>query len=183
VKEISFDQIPILDKDSAEKLGDRKMGELSDMVSQFEVANDYTQINYKTRPVRVTPLIYGDIIKWFNNRSEGIPAYLIIDMTTQDVEVVRLPEGIKYTTAEHFGRNLFRYLRFNYPTYMFDSPNFEINDDGEPFWVCPKLEKTIGLFGGTDINGAVLVNAITGESRYYARMKYPPGSTGFIRRS
>ena len=27
--------------------------------------------------------------------------------------------------------------------------------------------KTIGLFGGTDIQGAVLVNAVTGESQYY----------------
>lgn len=90
VEEISYDQIPMLDKDSAEKLGNRKLGELSDMVSQFEVAEEYTQINYKGRPVRVTPLRYGDWIKWFNNRSEGLPAYLIIDMVTQNVEVVRL---------------------------------------------------------------------------------------------
>ena len=167
VEEISFDQIPMLDADSAEKLGDRKLGELADMVSQFEVADDYTQINYGGRPVRVTPLRYGDLIKWFNNRSEGLPAYLIIDMVTQNVDVVRLDEGIRYTTAEHFGRNLYRYLRFHYPTYMFDAPAFEINEAGEPYWVCPRISKTIGLFGGTDIIGAVLVNAVTGESQYY----------------
>ena len=83
----------MLDRDSAEKLGDRKLGELADMVSQFEVADNYTQINYKGRPVRVTPLRYGDIFKWLNNRSAGLPAYLIIDMVTQEVDVVRLPEG------------------------------------------------------------------------------------------
>ena len=167
VDEISYDQIPMLDKGSAEKLGDRKLGELADMVSQFEVAEDYTQINYHGRPVRVTPLRYGDIIKWFNNRSEGLPAYLIIDMVTQNVEVVRLEEGMKYTTAEHFSRNLYRHLRFQYPTMMFESPIFEIDEDGTPYWVCAKKEKTIGLFGGVDNNGAVLVNAITGESEYY----------------
>ena len=157
----------MLDRDSAEKLGDRKLGELADMVSQFEVAENYTQINYHGRPVRVTPLRYGDIIKWFNNRSEGLPAYLIIDMVTQNVEVVRLDEGMKYTTAEHFSRNLYRHLRFAYPTYMFEEPVFEIDEDGTPYWVCAKKEKTIGLFGGTDNHGAVLVNAITGESEYY----------------
>ncbi|MDD5913850.1 MAG: CvpA family protein [Oscillospiraceae bacterium] len=167
VDEISYDQIPMLDKDSAEKLGDRKLGELADMVSQFEVAEDYTQINYHGRPVRVTPLRYGDIIKWFNNCSEGLPAYLVIDMVTQNVEVVRLEEGMKYTTAEHFSRNLYRHLRFQYPTMMFESPIFEIDEDGTPYWVCAKKEKTIGLFGGVDNNGAVLVNAITGESEYY----------------
>ncbi len=167
VEEISFDQIPMLDADSAMKLGNRKLGELADMVSQFEVADDYTQINYKGRPVRVTPLRYGDWIKWLNNRSKGLPAYLIIDMVTQNVEVVRLQEGIRYTTAEHFGRNLYRYLRFHYPTYMFDQPAFEIDEQGNPYWVCPRITKTIGLFGGTDINGAVLVNAVTGECAYY----------------
>ena len=173
VEEISYDQIPMLDKDSAEKLGNRKLGELSDMVSQFEVAEEYTQINYKGRPVRVTPLRYGDWIKWFNNRSEGLPAYLIIDMVTQNVEVVRLEQGIRYTTAEHFGRNLYRYLQFHYPTYIFDKPAFEIDEEGNPYWVCPRIRKTIGLFGGTDIDGAVLVNAVTGEHQYYDAKDVP----------
>jgi len=167
VREISFDQIPMLDADSAMKLGNRKLGELADMVSQFEVADDYTQINYRGRPVRVTPLRYGDWIKWLNNRSRGLPAYLIIDMVTQNVEVVRLQDGIRYTTAEHFGRNLYRHLRFHYPTYMFDEPAFEIDEEGNPYWVCPRIDKTIGLFGGQDITGAVLVDAVTGRCTYY----------------
>lgn len=167
VEEISFDQIPMLDSASAKKLGNRKLGELADMVSQFEVADDYTQINYKGRPVRVTPLRYGDIIKWFNNRADGLPAYLVIDMVTQNVEVHRLEDGIRYTTAEHFGRNLYRYLRFHYPTYLFDEPAFEIDEQGNPYWVCPRINRTIGLFGGTDIIGAVLVDAVSGECTYY----------------
>ena len=167
VEEISYNQIPMLDEDSAMRLGSRKLGELADMVSQFELMDDYTQINYHGRPVRVASLRYGDIIKWFNNRSQGLPAYLIIDMTTQNVQVVRLQDGMKFTTAEHFSRNLNRHLRFEYPTFMFDAPVFEIDEDGTPYWVCARVVKTIGLFGGTDIHGAVLVNAVTGESQYY----------------
>ena len=167
VEEISYNQIPMLDEDSAARLGSRKLGELADMVSQFEILPSYTQINYQGRPVRVTSLAYGDLVKWFTNRSAGLPAYLIIDMVTQEAEGVRLDEGVKYTTAEHFGRYLPRHLRFHYPTYMFADPVFEINEEGEPYWVCPRMVKTIGLFGGTDIQGAVLVNAVTGESQYY----------------
>ena len=167
VEEIRYDQIPMLDSDSAARLGSRKLGELADMVSQFEILPNYTQINYKGRPVRVTSLAYGDLIKWFTNRSNGLPAYLVIDMVTQEAEVVRLDEGMKYTTAEHFGRNLNRHLRFQYPTMMFDEPVFEIDEEGTPYWVCPRIIKRIGLFGGTDVNGAVLVNAINGESQYY----------------
>ena len=166
VDEIGYDQIPMLDRASAERLGDRKLGELSDMVSQFEVMDDYTQINYKGRPVRIATLMYADVIKWFTNRSEGLPAYLIVDMVNQGVELKRMEEGIKYTTAEHFGRNLYRYLRFNYPTYMFAKPVMEVDESGTPYWICPREVKTIGLFGGRDIHGAVLVNAMTGESEY-----------------
>ena len=167
IEEISYDQIPMLDADSARQLGSRKLGELADMVSQFEILSTYTQINYQGRPVRVTSLRYGDLIKWFTNRSEGLPAYIVIDMVTQEAEVVRLEEGMKYTTAEHFSRNLNRHLRFQYPTMMFDSPVFEVDEEGTPFWICPRIVKTIGLFGGTDVQGAVLVNAVTGESQYY----------------
>lgn len=167
IEEISYDQIPMLDASSASRLGSRKLGELSDMVSQFEILPTYNQINYQGRPVRVTSLAYGDLIKWFTNRSQGLPAYIVIDMVTQEANVVRLEEGMKYTTAEHFGRNLYRHLRFHYPTMMFDEPVFEIDESGTPYWVCSRIVKTIGLFGGTDIQGAVLVNAITGESTYY----------------
>jgi len=167
IKEISADKIPMLDKDSAMILGDRKLGELADMVSQFEVAKNYTQINYNDRPVRVTPLMYGDTIKWFVNQKEGIPAYIVLDMATQAVDVVRLDSGIKYSESEYFNRKITRYVQFNYPTFMFDEPTFEIDEEGVPYWVCPRVIKRIGLFGGTDINGAVLVNAVTGECSYY----------------
>lgn len=177
VAEVSFDEIPMLDEVSARRLGDRKLGELSDMVSQFEVSEDYTQINYLGRPVRVTYLQYGDFFKWLNNRSEGLPAYIRIDMVTQEVEVVRLSEmgldGIKYSPTELFNRKLERHLRFNYPTYMFSAPTFEIDENGNPYWVCPRVEMTIGLFGGKDINGAVLVDAITGACEYYEAEKIP----------
>ena len=170
VEEISYDQIPMLDADSAARLGTRKLGELADMVSQFEILPTYTQINYQGRPVRVTSLRYGDLIKWFTNRGDGLPAYIIIDMVSQEAEVVRLPEGMKYTVAEHFGRNLYRHLRFNYPTMMFDEPVFEIDEQGTPYWVCSRIVRTIGLFGGVDVKGAVLVNAVTGESEYYEQV-------------
>ena len=167
IAQISFDKIPTLDRSSAEYLGDRQMGTLSDMVSQFEYSNDSTQINYQGRPGRVAPIDYADLIKWFTNRGDGLPAYVLVDMVTQEASVVRLPEGMKYSFSEPLGRNIVRHLRFRYPTYLFDTPQFEIDEAGTPYWIAPRIVRTIGLFGGTDIQGAVLCNAITGECRYY----------------
>ncbi len=167
VAQISFNEIPTLDKDSANYLGDRQMGTLSDMVSQFEYSNDSTQINYQGRPVRVAPIAYADLIKWFTNRGSGLPAYVVVDMVTQEATVTRLNEGIKYSFSEPLNRNIMRHLRFQYPTMMFSTPEFEINEEGHPFWIAPRVVKRIGLFGGVDIQGAVLVDAVTGESQYY----------------
>ena len=166
VTQISFDKIPTLDRKSAQYLGDRQMGTLSDMVSQFEYSNDSTQINYQGRPVRVAPIDYADLVKWFTNRGGGLPAYVVVDMVSQEATVVRLAEGMKYSFSEPLNRNILRHLRFQYPTMMFSTPEFEIDEDGHPWWIAPRVVKTIGLFGGTDIKGAVLVDAVTGESEY-----------------
>ena len=167
ISEISFNEIPTLDENSAEYLSDRQMGTLSDMVSQYEYSFDSTQINYQGRPVRVAPIAYADLIKWFTNRDTGLSAYVMVDMVTQEATVVRLEEGMHYSFSEPLNRNIYRHLRFQYPTYLFGTPQFEINEEGHPYWIAPRIVKTIGLFGGEDIKGAVLVDAVTGESQYY----------------
>lgn len=173
VAELNMSQIPVVDRDTAERLGLRKLGEMSDLVSQFEVASNYTQINYQGTPTRVTPLVYSDIIKWFNNQSEGIPAYISVNMVTQETTLVRLEQGIRYSESEYFLRNIDRHLRFQYPTKIFDTVSFEIDESGTPYWIAPTISYRIGLWSGRDIDGAVLVNAITGESQYYPLDQIP----------
>lgn len=169
IKEVDYKTIPLLDKDSAALLGNRKMGSMVDMVSQFEVSSDYAQINYQGKPVRVTPLTYASPIKWLTNQRIGIPAYILIDMTTQNTECSKLSEGIRYSKGEYFNRNIYRHLRFHYPTYIFDEQIFfEIDEEGTPFWVCPVKKFNIGLFGGQTIGRVVLCNAQTGECIDYA---------------
>lgn len=170
ITQISMNDVPIVDRDSAVRLGNRKIGELVNLISQFEVdeySYSYTQINYQGVPTRVAPLRYGNIIKWFNNRSEGIPGYILVNMATQDVELVQLEQGIKYSPGEYFFRDLDRHLRFKYPTKIFEDYSFEVDDDGKPYWICPVINYTIGLFGGRDVSGVVIVDACNGDSTYY----------------
>lgn len=167
IQEADYRQIPLLDRDSATLLGNRKMGSMVDMVSQFEVSPLYTQINYQDSPTRVTPLVYASPIKWLTNQSKGIPAYIKIDMATQDTELIKLDKPIRYSQSEYLNRNINRHLRFRYPTYIFDTLSFEIDDDGTPYWVCPVKKFNIGLFGGVTIGRVVLCNAQTGETTDY----------------
>ncbi len=170
-KSISYDSVPRIDQDRALTLADQQLGSLAEYKSQYVVSNTTTMINYKGSPVRVAYLEYADAFKWFNNTKEGLPAYMIIDLVTQQVSVVnckeQFGEGIKYSPTEWFNEKLYRHIRFQYPSALLDTPNFEINDEGRPYWITPVLDKTIGLFGGTDVKGAIITDALTGESEYY----------------
>ena len=166
IKEVNYNEIPVIDRDSAILLGNREMGSIPEYVSQFEVSNLYSQINYQGTPVRVSPLGYADLFKWFTNREAGIPAYALVNMTTQDAEIVRLDDSpIHYSQSEPLVRNIDRHVQLSYPFYMFGEKSFEIDEDGHPWWICPVKDFTIGLFGGETISRVVLCDATTGETQ------------------
>ncbi len=169
-----FNNVALIDKDAAAALADKQLGGFAEMglESQFELLlEDSTQINFNKQPYRVYPLQYGDIFKWFTNSvagdHEGIPGYVMVNLNTQKAELVKGKYDIKYSTAEHFGEYLVRHLRFEHPFDIFGEISFEVNDEGKPFWVVEVIEKTIGLLGGEDVKGIILVDAETGEDHYY----------------
>lgn len=167
IKSLSdFSSVPMIDEEVAENLANKKLGELSDWVSQFVIDSAYsTQVNYKGNPYRIFPLKYGDVFKWFKNTKDGIPAYLMVNMYTQSSKAVVLEsesvglKNIRVSTNEYFNNKLSRVLRFNFPTYMFGIPSLEIDEKGHPYWVCERIDKTVGLIGGEDVIGVVLVDA------------------------
>ena len=172
VRPVDFNKVPLLDKASTQKIGDRVMGEMTDLVSQFTVSNLYTQINYNNNIVRVTPLEYDGMIKYFTNRSKGITGYIIVDSVTGKAELVRLEKGMKYMPSAMFNENLYRKLRFEYPTEVFGDENFELDNDGNPYWVVP----TIGYSGvelKEEITGVVILDPITGDSKKYSVDEVP----------
>lgn len=168
---ISYDTVPRIDERRALTLADQQLGSLSEYKSQYVVSDDTNMINYKGVPVRVAYLEYADFFKWLNNTKNGLPAYMIIDLVSQKVNVVNCVEqfgaGIKYSPTEYFNEELIRHLRFQYPTEILDTPNFEIDDEGRPYWITAVMEKKIGLFGGTDVKGVIITDALTGESNYH----------------
>ena len=163
VKEIAFDQVPTVDRDTAQRLGDRKMGEIVELVSQFRVAADYTQINYKGKPVRVSPLEYAGVFKWLNNSEAGIPNYIMVDMINRKVTLEKPKQNIMYSESERFGSNVKRFLRLNYMTAIFGDFSFEVDEEGTPYWIVGVHENKIGLFRGTDVKEVIMLNASTGE--------------------
>ena len=172
IKEVDFTKIPLLDKDSSRKLGDRVMGEMTSLVSQFYVSDLYTQINYKDEITRVTPLEYSGFIKYLANRGNGIPAYITVNSVTGQAELKRLEKGMRYAPSGHFFENLHRKLRISYPTKVFGDENFEIDNDGNPYWIVPTI-KYVGIGLRRDVEGVIIFNPVDGSSKWYSVSEVP----------
>ena len=166
VKEVDFDSIPLLDKDSSSRLGDRVMGQMPELVSQFYVSNLYTQINYNNEIIRVTPLEYNGLFKYLSNHKDGVKGYITVNSTTGESKLVKLENGMKYLPSSYLFKDLNRHLRFSYPTKIFGQKSFEIDNEGNPYWITPTL-KYVGIELREDVEGVIITNAITGENTYY----------------
>ena len=173
IKQADFTKLPVVDRDTAIKLGARKMGEMGDLVSQYNIDETYSQIALGEKPVRVTPLVYADFVKWFLNKDKGIPYYIKIDMVTQNASLVKLDEPIMYSMSDKFSRNLYRHIRFSYPTAIIDDINFETNDEGKPYFIATAVEPTIGLFGAPDTKYIIIVDAHSGKMEKYKTGNVP----------
>ncbi|MDO5018720.1 MAG: hypothetical protein Q4E02_05410 [Lagierella massiliensis] len=167
VSQVDFDKIPVVDRDTAVKLGSRKMGEMGDLVSQYNIDGSYTQITVNGKPLRNTPLVYSGLIKWFQNKSNGIPYYISVDMVDQNVNMIKLEKPIRYSFSDKFSRDINRRIRFKYPTAIIDEINFEVDDNNRPYWVASTVKPSVGLIGGFDSNSVIVVDAVTGETNRY----------------
>lgn len=159
--------IALMDTDSAKVVGQRAIGALADVVSQYKISDDYTQIAYNGNPMKVATLEYAGFFKWFNNRSSGIPGYVLVDAVRFEAEYVKLDKPIKYTTSGWLNDNLQRHLRFKYPTAIFEGYYFELDEEGNPYYICPTLTAKVGMFGGYDVNGVIICDPCTGETKRY----------------
>lgn len=163
---VDTSKLPLLDKDSSLKLGDRVMGQMTDLVSQFTVSDLYTQINYNDEITRVTPLEYANVIKYFTNHKSGVPGYIKVNSVTGKTELVRLDQGMKYMPSAILNENLYRKLRFSYLTEIFGEASFEIDNEGNPYWIVPTLKYTgVGL--KKEVSGVIILDPKTGSSKKY----------------
>lgn len=166
VKEVNFNQLPLLDKDSSSKLGDRTMGQMPEMVSQYYVSDLYTQINYNDNIVRVTPLEYNGLFKFFKNHKTGVTGFITVNSVSGEASLTKVEKGMKYMPSAYFGKNLSRHLRFKYPTYIFGSENFELDNEGKPYWIVPVM-KYSGVELRREVKGVVILDPVSGDSNYY----------------
>ena len=160
--------IALMDTESARIFGNRKIGSLSDVVSQYEIEADYTQISIKGQPMKVSGLKYASFFKWWNNRNSGVPGYVQVNPVNSEAKYVKLTKPMKYVPSAYFNYNLQRHVQLTYPTKIISGYKFEVDDDGNPYYICPTMTARVGLFGGIDVNGVIICDPIDGECQYYA---------------
>ena len=167
IEEFDKTQVQIIDKNIAESLADRVFGEMgADIVSQYEISNNYASVVINNTMYRLTPVEYSGFIKWLSTRSSGTPGYISVNVTSGDTIFHELKEGLRYTKNAKLLNNLDLHLRLHYPTFIFGQTKFEVDDNNNPYWVSQVMKyRFIGK--APDVKGVVITNPIDGESNYY----------------
>lgn len=162
---VETDSIALMDTASARMLGDREIGALSDVVSQFDVSNDYIQIDYNGKPIKISALEYAGFFKWMNNK-EGVKGYVTVDPVSMSASFEK-SEGMKYIPSAYFLEDAKRHIWLEYPTLMTENLHFEIDENGKPYYVASIVDKTIFLFGGKTVSGCIVLDPVSGETVRY----------------
>ncbi|MBD5134395.1 MAG: DUF3413 domain-containing protein [Lachnospiraceae bacterium] len=159
-------KIPLMDTASAKKLGNRTVGSLTEVVSQYDVSDTYNTICYKGEVMKTSPLEYAGFFKYNSNRKSGIPGYVLVNPTTNEAEYIKLEKGIKYSPSGYFSGNLLRKIRMDYPSKLINSYNFQIDDNGKPYWIITCQSPSL-LFGCYSPDEVIVLDAVTGKSDIY----------------
>lgn len=165
--------ISLMDTASASILGNRELGALSDVVSQYNVSLDYNQINYKGTPKKVANLEYVDFFRWLNNSANGVPGYVMVDPVGNDADYVKFARPMIYVDSAYLEEDLMRKLRFSYPTKIFSSVNFEIDEEGNPYYIVSCMKPHVGLFGAMDVSEVIIFDPCDGTSEIYPVSESP----------
>ena len=168
----NIQNISIVDMGTAERLGDRTIGSIQNS-AWYEVDDEYNLIKYKGEQYRISALNYGGYFKSQKAKSVGIPGYVLVNTSTQEAKYAELEEKMKYSPSAHWSFDLKRHLRGQYPSYMFGKNYFEIDEQGNPYWITAVKNPTIGMFGGKKENSFIITNACTGESKEYKTEELP----------
>lgn len=163
---VGTDSIALMDTASAQMLGDREIGSLSHVVSQYNVADAYTQIDYQGKPIKVAPLEYAGFFKWTSNRQNGATGYVTVDPVSMSASFKECA-GMKYIPSAYFGEDATRRMWSKFPTLMLENLHFEIDEEGKPYYVASVIKKSIFLFGGKTVSGCVVMDPVTGACTHY----------------
>ena len=168
---ISLDKIRVVDQKLAYLLGEKIIGSQPALGSQIELGNFSIQ-KVNDELYWIAPLLHSGFFKWFNNK-EGTPGYVMVSATNErDVKLVQTINGkplkIKYQSNAYFSSEIHRHIYFNgYATTGLADFTFEVDEQGNPFWVIATYDKKIG-FSGENTNGILVVDAQTGEIEHYS---------------
>lgn len=177
IHEAKKDQMIIFDEMVARTIGEKVLGSQTSLGSQVELGTFVLQ-NVNGKFYWVAPLLHSGFFKYWSNSEEGTPGYVKVSANDdQDVELVTKVKGRKlkivYQTGSYFLKDLSNYLYFNgYSTYKIDQPEFEIDDEGNPFWVIPISKKHFAS-KVLNVDKLLILNPENGEIKEYTTSNVP----------
>jgi len=165
VQPVDVNQIPIVDKELAYNLADKKLGERQSLGSQV-VLGEPTIQRVDGKLIWAVPLHHSGIFKWLTNL-QGTPGYITVSATNvKDVDYVD-GKYVKYQVNSYLLNDVKRKVRLAKALFEgITDFSFELDDNGQPFWVVSTYKNKRG-FSLPEATGVITLNASTGETVRY----------------
>ncbi len=139
--------------------------------SRFKIG-EYSIQKLQGELVWIAPLEYQGFSVW--QSADYTPGFVMVSAEDPNREPQLVSDRkLKYLDSAYFGDNLWRHVvTSGYLAKGLEDPTFEVDDEGNPFYVYTRYDLEIG-YGGADPVGALVVNPETGEMTEYSLGELP----------
>lgn len=128
--------------------------------------------------VYIAPVEFSGFFKWWNAKTT--PGYFTMSATDSTDNPKFVKAEMSYTPSSFFDKQVERHIRMKMPNLIFyGDVQLEIDNDGKPFYIRSYGE-FISARNGFDVQGIVVVDSETGDTKKYAIAEVPAFIDGAV---
>ncbi len=162
----SLEHLRVVPEEAAIFAGEKVIGQLG---AYYRVGKYDIQVE-GGRLVWVAPLEFQGLVQWLARRTS--PGVIVVSAERPDATPeLRMRAPMRYIPSALLNDNLYRHVYFRYGTEQILGTALQLDDRGDPQYLCTLGRPTIG-WSGQRVTGVVIVDPASGEMRRVARADF-----------
>jgi hypothetical protein len=158
--------VRVVPEESAIFAGNKVVGQLG---AYYRVGDFNVQVTHG-KLVWVAPLEFQGVVQWLSRGTS--PGVIVVSAENPDEQAeVRQRAPMRYIPSALLNDNLYRHVYMSYGTEQILETTLQLDDAGNPQYLCTLGRPTIG-WSGTVVTGVAIVDPATGEMHRVARADF-----------
>lgn len=160
--------MPLVTVKMADAKGDAAINKIEN--ASYFTEGEYRLTNINDELAYTSPIEMDGFLK--AGKAEYTPGYNLISAVSTDKGASTVKGKMLYAPSQYLEHDLERTIRKAYPNKIIHDSYLEPNEEGKPFFVA-SVGHYLKYRSGPVVDGVVLVNPETGDTKYYPKGKEP----------